>query len=42
VTRIMSEVRIDPDAREIPVLARATNHEDLVPGGRWLTVSRCR
>ena len=34
VTRIMNELRIDPDANEIPVLAGVTNREDMVPGGR--------
>jgi osmotically-inducible protein OsmY len=34
VTRIMNELRIDPDANEISVLAGVTNREDLVPGGR--------
>jgi osmotically-inducible protein OsmY len=34
VTRIMNELRIDPDANEISVLAGVTNREDMVPGGR--------
>ena len=34
VTRIMNELRIDPNADEIPVLAGVTDHEDMVPGGR--------
>lgn len=34
VTHVMNELRIDPTADEIPVLAGVTNHEDMVPGGR--------
>lgn len=34
VTRIVNELRIDPDVNEISVLAGVTNREDMVPGGR--------
>jgi osmotically-inducible protein OsmY len=34
VTRVVNELRINPNADEIPVLAGVTNHEDMVPGGR--------
>ncbi|HEU5348912.1 MAG TPA: hypothetical protein VFU63_09915 [Ktedonobacterales bacterium] len=34
VTRNMNELRIDPDANEIPVLAGVTNREDMAPGGK--------
>ncbi len=34
MTRIMNELRIDPEANEIPVLAGITNCEDMVPGSR--------